>query len=83
MDFGLVGAGHAVGRPGAALRCERAMVCGMMVADEEYRHAGILLDKSLGGLYSLFGMNTGEGSSGEETVNLVDYNYCFFHIQSL
>ena len=55
VDLGSSGSGHAVGRPGAALRHEGAVVGRMMVADEEHgqlpdsRHVHGLMDGAAGG----------------------------------
>jgi len=83
VDCATAGACNAVRRPGAALLYEGAMVCGMMVADEEHGKPGLLFDKCLGVGHGLFGVAAGKGSTGNEIVDFVDDDYCFFHDQSL
>ena len=83
MDLGSSGSGHAVGRPGAALRHEGAVVGRMMVADEKHGEPGLLFDECFGVCHSLVGMGAGKGSTGNEIIDFVYYDYCFFHIQSL
>lgn len=83
VDLAFAGAGYAVRGPWAALFDKGTMVGGMVVADEESGYAGFPLQQGLCGGDRLQRMFACQGSSREEAINLVDYNYSFFHIQSL